>query len=86
MGFNCLNCFIVLHLGASFTMEMYGLMLGFWYFLISSSRSEGTGKKIICLNVLRSGVYPTGMGLTPNKILVSFKLDLLRPVEYQYLH
>ena len=29
------------------------------------------------INVLRSGVYPTGMGLTPNKILVSFKLDLL---------
>ena len=45
VGFNYLyaNCFIVLHLGAWFTMEIYGLMLGFWYFLISYSK--GT---IIC--------------------------------------
>ena len=39
-----LIAFIVLHLGAWFTMEIYRFMLGFWYFLISYSRSEGTGK------------------------------------------
>ena len=27
MGFNCVNCFIVRHIGAQFTMEIYGLML-----------------------------------------------------------
>ena len=29
------------------------------------------------LNALRSGVCPTYTGLTPNKFLVSYKLDLL---------
>ena len=40
---------IVLHLGAWFIMEIYGLMLGFWYLLI---RSEAQVKIICFANVI----------------------------------
>ena len=51
MGFNCVNCFIVRHIGARFTMEIYGLMLGFGTFDTYNSRSEGTSKNHIFTNV-----------------------------------
>ena len=48
MGFNCVNCFIVRHIGAQFTMEIYGLMLGFDTY---NSSSEGTSENHIVTNV-----------------------------------
>ena len=48
MGF---NCFIVRHIGARFTMEIYGLMLGFCTFDTYNSRSEGTSKNHIFTTV-----------------------------------
>ena len=40
-----LIAFFVRHIGARFTMEIYGLMLGFGTFDTCNSRSEGTSKK-----------------------------------------
>ena len=52
MGFNYVNCFIVLHLGARFTMEIYGLMLDFGTFLRSSYAPRAQVKIVFFANVL----------------------------------
>ena len=68
---------IVLHLGARFIMEIYGLMLGFWYFLIHSEAQV----KIICfanvISVLRWQSFPSPP--TPTFPPLLFPLSLPYP-------